>query len=619
MDVFTVDDLSALISAMKMSGKQTITMADVASNLGRLKLERTVRVKLSDDSDSASQSDPTFQHNTREAHVGTYVDISNTTPSKEIQNRSRSRTLTSSGGENIHNSIDSDSKRIRKDDLNYGPFRNDDMHEFDSSFRNSNDSNESTGVFSPVTPPATSKYLSGIQNYGSQQINTANMRRNFKLKKSPQRPTIGRLGPFSSSGPANETGDSPTQTRTLLSGLANDISSSSVFFNITAESSLRGTSDSFPDENFSGRNTMNMEKDIATAKTTAASSNETERSMPDFTNGISPANHVNLSLGRTVEKLENSEKMSPRDEAAALGIGIIDESYSYEEEDSDFIPPPKLIIIDSASKKTVTTNSTNVLPKQEQGHETISRGLPELYPPKILDFEQKRNFFSFDNIPVFGSRSAPVDLSAEEDEEKVEVGEREGEIFYDRNIEKNADDVAPSWWAEGNKDNQDFDLKNNDKDNMVKSQRDFVGTNFENIKNEKKKINGNIIKNQDFSFNSSLGDLESDEDDSVDDDDNNNNNNDNDNTDNNNYDKNNNIDYDKNNNGYHNRKISYTLIDKTNKSNSSNIKYHTNNAQFENDLNQNNLPNRNKASFRGKTEFSMNNKIDLNSNSALLL
>ena len=42
--MFTVDDLSALISAMKMSGKQTITMADVASNLGRLKLERTVRV-----------------------------------------------------------------------------------------------------------------------------------------------------------------------------------------------------------------------------------------------------------------------------------------------------------------------------------------------------------------------------------------------------------------------------------------------------------------------------------------------------------------------------------------------------------------------------------------------
>ena len=33
-------------------------------------------------------------------------------------------------------------------------------------------------------------------------------------------------------------------------------------------------------------------------------------------------------------------------------------------------------------------------------------------------------------------------------------------------------------------------------------------------------------------------------------------------------------------------------MDKTNKSNSSNIKYHSNNAQFENDLNQNNLPNR---------------------------
>ena len=57
------------------------------------------------------------------------------------------------------------------------------------------------------------------------------------------------------------------------------------------------------------------------------------------------------------------------------------------------------------------------------------------------------------------------------------------------------------------------------------------------------------------------------------------------------------------------------MIDKTNKSNSSNIKYHSHNAQFGNDLNQNNLPNRNKASFRGTTEFSMNNKIDLNSNS----
>ena len=104
-------------------------------------------------------------------------------------------------------------------------------------------------------------------------------------------------------------------------------------------------------------------------------------------------------------------------------------------------------------------------------------------------------------------------------------------------------------------------------------------------------------------------------DDSVDDDDNNNNNNDDNDTDNNNYDKNDNSDYDKNNNGFHDGKISYTLIDKTNKSNSSNIKYHTNNAQFGNDLNQNNLPNRTKANFRGTPEFSMNNKIDLNSKS----
>ena len=37
MDLFTVDDLSALITAMKVSGKQTISMTDVASNLGRLK------------------------------------------------------------------------------------------------------------------------------------------------------------------------------------------------------------------------------------------------------------------------------------------------------------------------------------------------------------------------------------------------------------------------------------------------------------------------------------------------------------------------------------------------------------------------------------------------------
>ena len=39
MDLFTVGDLNALITAMKVSGKQTITMADVASNLGRLKYE----------------------------------------------------------------------------------------------------------------------------------------------------------------------------------------------------------------------------------------------------------------------------------------------------------------------------------------------------------------------------------------------------------------------------------------------------------------------------------------------------------------------------------------------------------------------------------------------------
>ena len=47
MDLFTVDDLSALITAMKVSGKQTMTMADVASNLGRLKSERTVRASSS--------------------------------------------------------------------------------------------------------------------------------------------------------------------------------------------------------------------------------------------------------------------------------------------------------------------------------------------------------------------------------------------------------------------------------------------------------------------------------------------------------------------------------------------------------------------------------------------
>ena len=117
MDLFTVDDLSALITAMKVSGKQTITMADVASNLGRLKSERTVRAKSSDHSDSASSSDLTFQQNTRETLVETYKGISNTTPGKEVQSRSRSRTLTISGGENLHNSIDSDSKRIRKDDL----------------------------------------------------------------------------------------------------------------------------------------------------------------------------------------------------------------------------------------------------------------------------------------------------------------------------------------------------------------------------------------------------------------------------------------------------------------------------------------------------------------------
>ena len=47
MDLFTVDDLSALITAMKVSGKQTITMADVASHLGRLKSKRTVRASSS--------------------------------------------------------------------------------------------------------------------------------------------------------------------------------------------------------------------------------------------------------------------------------------------------------------------------------------------------------------------------------------------------------------------------------------------------------------------------------------------------------------------------------------------------------------------------------------------
>ena len=40
---------------MKVSGKQTITMADVASNLGRLKYERTVRASSSSSSSSSSK------------------------------------------------------------------------------------------------------------------------------------------------------------------------------------------------------------------------------------------------------------------------------------------------------------------------------------------------------------------------------------------------------------------------------------------------------------------------------------------------------------------------------------------------------------------------------------
>ena len=55
MDLFTVGDLNALITAMKVSGKQTITMADVASNLGRLKYERTVRASSSSSSSSSSK------------------------------------------------------------------------------------------------------------------------------------------------------------------------------------------------------------------------------------------------------------------------------------------------------------------------------------------------------------------------------------------------------------------------------------------------------------------------------------------------------------------------------------------------------------------------------------
>ena len=54
MDLFTVGDLNALITAMKVSGKQTITIADVASNLGRLKYERTVRASSSSSSSSSS-------------------------------------------------------------------------------------------------------------------------------------------------------------------------------------------------------------------------------------------------------------------------------------------------------------------------------------------------------------------------------------------------------------------------------------------------------------------------------------------------------------------------------------------------------------------------------------
>ena len=501
MDIFTVDDLSALISVMKKSGKQSITMTDIASHLAYFKLERTAGMRTSDNLESNSISDHTFQQPIRDTLLGTYTDMSNTTPRDETQSRSRSRTSTGSGRENHINPLDSDSKRIRKDDLNYGPFRNDDTRDYDSSCRNSNDLNdiasaEGDGLFTSINPPATSIYLSGLQNYTGQQINTANMRRSFKLKKSPTRPSNYKSGPFSSSEVANGS-NALGLANTHMEGVANDMRNSSVFSKINNESQSRIPCDNYnPHNNVSNDindNGININNRINTMDARTIN-------CEDFDKNASPHSHFPEIATNLIEKTKNT---SPTKNKTPMHVDMRTKMEKMEnvtflgEEYAELVQPSKVGINIPDDERTIQKDVTNIISEEEQEQEQdrgpVPQRFPELNIAKVQGLEKMYFSLSFDKIPTFGSRSAPVDLSAEKEEET-------GVIFLDGDVSTRIDDVVTNISLNGNKKIQDNSNDRNDSaDNPQrnKSNKEFSGES--ELKDRKNEILSVKNKNDDDS------------------------------------------------------------------------------------------------------------------------
>ena len=110
MDLFTIDDLGALITSMKIAKRETMTMTDIVSHLANMKLERSVR------STPSSQDSVPSTSFVQQSFSLNYPENISDSSRDESQNKSRSRTSPSTGNGYPHSPI-LESKRIRREEI----------------------------------------------------------------------------------------------------------------------------------------------------------------------------------------------------------------------------------------------------------------------------------------------------------------------------------------------------------------------------------------------------------------------------------------------------------------------------------------------------------------------
>jgi hypothetical protein len=225
MDLFTVEDLSSLISSMKMSKKETISMSDIVSHLEHLKLDKggntlfpnintgtsfgspEFKFKqpfnvLPTSSQTNSRSEgPTSSHSSESKRKSPLSDIELDQERKQQQLNSQSRSISNSemnnlsssqnkkqvanNGSNIKlNTKKSDSNKTQKSDRNIGPFTSiksmqSDLasHAFQPKIEVNNSSIEQDGE--PMTVDTEADAASDIKN--TPQSNNSNPNLNVNI------------------------------------------------------------------------------------------------------------------------------------------------------------------------------------------------------------------------------------------------------------------------------------------------------------------------------------------------------------------------------------------------------------------------------------------------------